>query len=59
MTKVITIFSCANDVHKIVIIRWSIEGRWHPKAFYETDKQPTGEIGERREVKKKKLARCS
>ena len=22
MTKVITIFSCANDVHKIVIIRW-------------------------------------
>ena len=24
MTKVITIFSCANDVHKIVIIRWSI-----------------------------------
>ena len=30
MTKVITIFSCANDVHKIVIIRWRIvvvEGR--------------------------------
>ena len=35
------------------------QGRWHPKAFYETDKQPTGETGERREVKKKKLARCS
>ena len=27
MTKVITIFSCANDVHKIVIIRWRIVGR--------------------------------
>ena len=24
MTKVITIFSCANDLHKIVILRWRI-----------------------------------
>ena len=26
MTKVITIFSCANDLHKIAIIRWRIGG---------------------------------
>ena len=26
MTKVITIFSCANDLHNIAIIRWRIAG---------------------------------
>ena len=31
MTKVITIFSCANDLHKIVIIRWRIEA--HMEIF--------------------------
>ena len=30
MTKVITIFSCANDVHKIVIIRWRNVGVFAP-----------------------------
>ena len=28
MTRVITIFSCTNDVHKIVIIRWTIGAVW-------------------------------
>ena len=44
MTKAITIFSCANELHKIAIIRWSIEElhktaikRWRIAA----DKFPT------------------
>ena len=32
MTKVITIFSCANDVNKIVIIRWRIAATLRPRA---------------------------
>ena len=30
------------------------QDRWHPEAFYETDKKPTGEADERRVVKERK-----